>query len=108
MGGMTPLEAIRAATIGSAETIGRQSELGSIEPGKFADLVVLRKDPRAAIRNTRAIAEVMKNGRLYDGETLDDTWPRVRPLPEPWFRHDLPSSGTVEEFPRPPEFHHPH
>ena len=108
MGGMTPLEAIRAATIGSAETIGRQSELGSIAPGKFADLVVLRKDPRAAVRNTRAIAEVMKNGRLYDGETLDETWPRVRPLPEPWFRHDLPSSGTVEEFPRPPEFHHPH
>ena len=41
MGGMTPLEAIHAATIGSAETIGRQCEFGSLEPGKYADLVIL-------------------------------------------------------------------
>jgi Tol biopolymer transport system component len=108
MGGMSPLEAIRAATIGSAETIGRQSEFGSLDAGKFADLIILTKDPRADIRNTLSIAEVMKNGRLYDGQTLDETWPRKRSLPEPWFRHDLPSAGTVEEFPKPPEFNHPH
>ena len=50
----------------------------------------------------------MKNGRLYDGETLDEVWPRKRVLPEPWFRHDVPSAGTVTEFPKPPEIDHPH
>jgi hypothetical protein len=106
MGGMTPMEALHAATIGSAETIGRQDEFGSIEPGKFADLVILSRDPRANIRNTLAISQVMKNGRLYEGETLDEVWPRARPLPEPWFRHDAPSTGTVQDFPKPPEFQH--
>lgn len=106
MGGMTPMEAIHAATIGSAETIGRQDEFGSIEPGKFADLIILTKDPRADIRNTLAISQVMKNGRLFDGQTLDEVWPRRRPLPEPWFRHDMPTSGIVQEFPKPPELQH--
>jgi Tol biopolymer transport system component len=106
MGGMTPEEAIHAATIGSAETIGRQDEFGSIEPGKFADMILLTKDPRANIRNTLAIRQVMKNGRLYDGETLDEVWPRQRPLLEPWFRHDAPSPSVVQEFPKPPEFQH--
>ena len=106
MGGMTPMEALHAATIGSAETIGRQDEFGSIEPGKFADLVILSRDPRANIRNTLAISQVMKNGRLYEGETLDEVWPRARPLPEPWFRHGAPSTGTVQDFPKPPEFQH--
>ncbi len=108
MGGMTPVEAIHAATIGSAETIGRHSEFGTLEDGKFADLIILTKDPRGNIRNTLAISEVMKNGRLYDGETLNEVWPRKRVLPEPWFRHDVPSAGTVTEFPKPPEFDHPH
>ena len=108
MGGMTPLEAIHAATIGSAETIGRQSEFGTIEAGKFADLIILNKDPRADIRHTLAIGQVMKNGRLYEGDTLNEVWPRKRSLPEPWFRHDVPSAGTITEFPKPPEFDHPH
>ena len=108
MGGMTPLEAIHAATIGSAETIGRQSEFGTLEAGKFADLIILTKDPRANIRNTLAIAEVMKNGRLYEGDTLNEIWPGKRPLSEPWFRHDVPSGGIVTEFPKPPEFDHSH
>jgi hypothetical protein len=102
LGGMTPIEAIHAATIGSAETIGRQDEFGSIEPGKFADLIILTKDPSTNIRNTLAIGQVMKNGRLYDGETLDEVWPRRRPLPEPWFRNDAPSPGIVQDFPKPP------
>ena len=106
IGGMTPMEAIHAATIGSAETIGRQDEFGSIESGKFADLIILTADPRANIRNTLAIGQVMKNGRLYDGQTLNEVWPRKRPLPEPWFRHDMPPTGTVQDFPKPPELQH--
>lgn len=91
-GGMPPMEALRAGTIGSAEAIGRAAELGSIEPGKCADLVILSLDPRTDIRRSRAITEVMKSGRLYEAETLDEVWPRRRPFPEQWFAHERPSS----------------
>lgn len=83
---MTPHEVLRAATLGSATTIGRGAEFGSVEAGKYADLVILDRDPLVDITNTLSIREVMKNGRLYDGNTLDEVWPRQRPLPTPWFR----------------------
>ena len=89
-GGMTPHEVLRAATMGSAETIGRSAQFGSIEPGKYADLLVLDRNPLENIENTLAIREVMKNGRLYDGTTLDEIWPRQRPLPAPWYWSDHP------------------
>ena len=69
-GGMTPREVLRAATIGSATTIGRQGELGSLEPGKFADFVVLEADPLADIRNAARIRFVVKDGRVYDEAAL--------------------------------------
>jgi hypothetical protein len=83
MGGMSPMEALHAATAGSAETIGRLDDLGTLEPGKAADLVILDADPREDIRNTRKIHAVMQSGRLYDGATLDEIWPEQRPLPNP-------------------------
>ena len=89
-GGMTPMEALHAGTLGSAEAIGRAGEFGSIEPGKFADLVILDADPRDDIRNSRDVSQVMKNGRLYDAGTLDELWPRQRPLESPWFADDRP------------------
>ncbi len=89
-GGMTPWEALRAATIGSAAAIGRANEFGSIEVGKYADLVILDADPRSDIRNSRAVVQVMKNGRLYDAETLDEVWPRRRKHEAPWFVEDRP------------------
>ena len=89
-GGMTPMEALRAGTIGSAEAIGRAGEFGSLEPGKFADLVILNADPSLDIRNSKAVAQVMKNGRLYDANTLDEVWPRQRPLPMQWFADERP------------------
>ena len=92
---MTPHEALRAATIGSAETIGRQDDIGSLAPGKFADLVILDANPLDDIRNTLAIAQVMKNGRLYDAATLDEVWPRQRRLPAQWFAREraIPSDS---------------
>jgi hypothetical protein len=89
-GGMTPMEALRAGTLGSAEAIGRASEFGSIEAGKFADLIILNADPRTDIRNSRAIAQVMKNGRLYEANTLDEIWPRQRAFEAPWFAGQEP------------------
>ncbi|RST30262.1 amidohydrolase [Sphingomonas ginkgonis] len=83
-GGMTPAEVLHAATIGSAETIGRATDLGSIEPGKLADLVVLDADPRLDLRNARRIRAVMRDGRLWDGATLTPLWP-AGPVQAPWF-----------------------
>jgi imidazolonepropionase-like amidohydrolase len=63
--GFTPLEAITAATLNSARAIGASSTLGSIAPGKMADLVVLTADPSADIRNTRRIALVVRGGVIH-------------------------------------------
>jgi Tol biopolymer transport system component len=89
-GGITPREILRAATLDSSEVIGRNSELGSLEPGKFADLLVLDKDPLKDIKNTLALRQVMKNGRLYDADTLDELWPRQRSLEPQWFWQENP------------------
>lgn len=75
IGGMTPAAVLHAATAGSAETIGRLNDLGTIESGKLADLVILDRDPRVDIRNTRAIHGVMRGGFLYAGGTLAPLWP---------------------------------
>ena len=90
MGGMTPAEALRAGTIGSATAIGRGMEFGSIEPGKFADLVVLNRNPLEDISNTLAIAAVMQGGRLRDGNTLDELWPEAHPIARRWYCDDRP------------------
>lgn len=84
-GGATPMEVLRAATMGSAEAIGHAEDIGSIETGKFADLVILSADPRTNISNTQKIEAVMKNGRLYDDDTLDQVWPLQSVQPETWF-----------------------
>jgi imidazolonepropionase-like amidohydrolase len=100
MGGMTPSETLYAATMGSARAIGRESELGSIEPGKIADLIILERDPLADIRNTLAITEVMQGGRLYSGDTLDQIWPSAKPFPEMWYRSDKPPGTPDPATPR--------
>jgi len=84
-GGMKPHAALRAATIDSADAIGFAKDLGSLEVGKLADLVVLDANPLDDIRNSARISQVMKNGRLYDAATLDETYPRQKPLATQWW-----------------------
>ncbi len=84
-GGVDNHDVLRAATILGAEAIGFGSDLGSIEEGKLADILVLDQNPLDDLRNTRSLRYVMKNGRLYDADTLDEVWPRQRSLPvQPW------------------------
>lgn len=68
--GLTPLEALRAATITAARALKRDKELGSIEVSKFADLVILNADPLTDIGNAGRIHQVMKGGRIYDPNSL--------------------------------------
>lgn len=84
-----PLEVLRYATYNGAHFIGLEQELGTLEPGKIADLVVLDANPLDDIRNTTDIRYVMKNGRLYDATTLDQIWPEDKPYGQrPWYRTD--------------------
>jgi Tol biopolymer transport system component len=87
-GGGTPMEVLHAATIGSAEVIGHQADVGSLEPGKYADLVILDADPAADITNTTKISGVMKGGFLYDPDTLAILGPQPRAAPDRWFAAD--------------------
>ncbi|MEN8376835.1 MAG: amidohydrolase family protein [Gemmatimonadota bacterium] len=75
-GGLSEHDALRAATIFGAEAIGLEGDVGTLSGGKLADLVVLSGNPLDDIRNTNTVRYVMKNGRLYDGDTLDEIWPR--------------------------------
>jgi len=63
-------EVIRMATLGNAEIFGLDRELGSIEPGKKADLIVLNKDPLKDIANTKSILLVLKDGKIVRDDLL--------------------------------------
>lgn len=71
-GGMTPIEALRTATVNPAKSLGLDEYVGSLKPGKLADLLVMDKNPLDDIYNTESIKYTMVNGRLYDAETMNE------------------------------------
>ena len=79
-GGFTPLQALKVGTILPARKLGMEKDIGSLEVGKLADLVILDANPLENIRNSDKIASVMINGRLYDATTMNEivTGNRIR------------------------------
>jgi cytosine/adenosine deaminase-related metal-dependent hydrolase len=93
-GGLSPLEVLTAATRHGAEMIGVGEDLGTLARGKLADLLVLTADPTEDIRNTVKLRYVIRNGELFDAETLDRLWPEPQPLPAQWWWSTAPRSDT--------------
>lgn len=93
-GGLSNHDALRTATIYGAEAIGMGTDLGSLEAGKLADILVLDQNPLENIRNTNTIKYVVKNGRIYEGDTLNEIFPRVRPLAKQWWADTKPVTAA--------------
>ena len=84
-GGWSPVEALRAGTISAARSLGMDRDIGSLEPGKLADLLILSDDPSENIRNSDHIERVMLGGRLYDARTMNEVETgNARRLPYWW------------------------
>lgn len=95
-GGMDNHTALEMATIMSANAIGLGGDLGSLEVGKLADLQVLTSNPLEHLENTVDIEYVMKNGRMYEADTLDEVWPRQRELPTQWWWRVEPPTADAD------------
>jgi len=93
-GGMTPLEVLRTATMNPARTLGIDAQLGSIEPGKLADLIVLDGNPLENIRNSSTVRYTMVNGRLFDALTMNEIGNYDRPRTR--FYWELPAYHGID------------
>lgn len=87
-GGFTPEQIIEISTINGARYHGFGDEIGSLEVGKYADLLVLSENPLDDIRNARAITWVMQNGVLYKGEDASRVFPNPAPTPPMYFQEN--------------------
>ena len=89
-GGLSNLEALTAATRHGAEIIGVAADIGTVEVGKLADLVVLNSDPLEDLRNSVDLALVVKGGEVFAADTLNKLWPERKPLPPQWWQQAGP------------------
>ncbi len=91
-----PMGALEVASVHGARFLGLYDDLGTIETGKLADLVVVGSNPLDDIRNTLDMRFVMKGGFLYEAETLDEVWPEARQFGEYyWVDPDALKSDTL-------------
>ena len=86
IGGMTNHEALRAATLNGARPLGLSNDIGSLENGKLADMIVLDADPLADIKNTATVRYVMVNGRIFDAQNMAQIGNHPSPPPKPTWR----------------------
>lgn len=96
-GGLTNLQAWRAATLDGARYIGMDAELGSLEPGKLADFLVLEADPLADIRNSESIRYTVLGGRVFLARTMQELLP-TGPGPKPWFHWQAAQDALPEKL----------
>lgn len=94
-GGMTPMEALRTATINSAKSLGLDSYVGTLKAGKLADLIVMDKNPLESIYNTESIIYTMVNGRLYDTEKMSEAGNYPKPAPNFYWQ----TNKNADSFP---------
>ncbi len=94
-GGMTPHEALRSATLHGARYLGMDRDLGSIEPGKLADLVVVAGNPLVDIRRSADVRWVVANGRAFDAASLNEVAPRTRPRARFWWEKESVADDWV-------------
>lgn len=90
-GGLSEHNALKVATIHGAKAIGLERDLGTIEVGKLADFVIMDKDPLQNIRNSNSVSYIMKNGRLYNANTLDQVLPIKKELGTFWWQKTGPT-----------------
>ncbi|MEP6785428.1 MAG: amidohydrolase family protein [Sphingomonadales bacterium] len=93
-GDWTPIEALRAGTIMPATSLGYAKDVGSLEVGKLADLVVLDADPTVDIRNSDKVYRVMLGGRLYDPTTMNEVVTGTRTRAPYWWEGAGSNSGA--------------
>ncbi|UTA67714.1 amidohydrolase family protein [Emticicia sp. 21SJ11W-3] len=93
-GGMKNHDALRVATILGAKALGLDQDLGSIEKGKLADLLIMDKNPLENIRHSNTLKMVIKNGRVYDAGTLDEVYPTQKKLPRTEWNYEKPANTT--------------
>ncbi len=94
MGGMSEIEVLRAATMNPATTLGMENQIGSIEVGKLADLIVLDGNPLEDIRNTNTVRYTMVNGRLFDSVSMNEIGNYDRPRTK--FFWELPDYNDID------------